>query len=198
MGVKRDFSRKPLEAVENNYVIPEPSKPVYLHTDSKYAAALGAAAVSTTTPSSYVPSVTSSVIPPYVSSLPTTYVPNYSYTNPISPSFYYPPAPAPISTTSNENLFTDPKLLELLRKDLSEINSRRTLSRQNTYESQLYQPPAYTPSTYFSPMHTFEQEHARVAESGSTGRTSLMNNLPHHQNRQSLIQPKMEVVKEVY
>lgn len=191
-----------MEAVENHYIMQEPSRPSHLHTDSKYAAAVGSGAT-TATPSNYPPSIASSIIPtsgipPYISTLPPPYVPSYTYLNPISPSFYSPPLPVPVSTISNENLFTDPKLLELLRKDLSEINTRRTLSRQNTYDAQFYQPaPTYTnPISYLSPMQAFEQSNTRATE--NIGIVGARASLSHQQSAASNIYPKVEVVKEVY
>jgi hypothetical protein len=61
--------------------------------------------------SSYMQPTVPRTIPSYISAIP-TYVPTYSsLLNPISPSFYYPLPPRTSSITSNENLFTDPKLL---------------------------------------------------------------------------------------
>lgn len=121
--------------------------------------------------------------------------------NPISPSFYYPTPPPATSAVSNENLFTDPKLLELLRKDLSEIQSRRTLERQNTYRSELAektQQSSYNTTAFLSPIQAFEYSSGRPLEANQAARSSFTtHHLPHHQAQPSSY-PKIEMVKEIY
>jgi hypothetical protein len=115
-------TRKPLDSMDN-YIMQEPNIVTNTapksYSDSKYISPT--TNIAPITPS-YLQPTTSyiSTISPYISAVP-TYVPTYtSLLNPISPSFYYPPPPlTSLPVTSSENLFTDPKLLELLRKDLS-------------------------------------------------------------------------------